>query len=122
MKLKKEDRVMARIGIVFLLFVFANWAYADSTRIVNYHEVEQTPQVINKTYGVSGNALAIAVAQHQFDWSTDDLQGSVGTGIYEGERAMSWALAKRFKKTLVTGSVSAQGSTFGVGAGLNWRF
>ncbi len=70
----------------------------------------------------SGAALGIATAQHQFYLETDDLQGSIGAGTYDGNSAVSFALAKRFKGILLNGSVGGEAGEYGAGVGANWRW
>lgn len=91
------------------------------------HKPYQAPvtNVYNSTsniYNQEGVALAIAMAQHQFDWGTHSWQGSVGLGSYAGNDAISLGVAKRFDRTLITGSLGRTGADYGFGISINWRF
>jgi len=74
------------------------------------------------TVNSKGIALAIATGQHNFDSSTFAWQGSISTGSYDDSTAFSFGLAKRFKSTLISGSVANEGGKIGYGASLGFHF
>ena len=92
----------------------------DSEASGRHHEVTNISEVTN-TYS-SGNAIAIATAQHHFDFGTHSFQGSVGAGHYQNDTAVSFAIGKRFGRMLINGSVGSESGNTSVGAGINWRF
>jgi len=98
------------IGSMILAF-FAQDAWS--------HDHHSTKTVIQNT---DSTALAIAASQIHMDWSTTKLQGSVGTGSYNGSHALSAGLGKKVGKVLVNGSIVTDGTNTGFGAGINWRF
>lgn len=112
---------------VGVLLVIANIAYAGE-----YHHSEPlAPSNITNNYNTTKTALtgqskgiatAIAIGQHQFDASTFAWQGSISTGSYDDSSAFSFALAKRFKATLISGSVANEGGKIGYGASLGFKF
>ena len=69
-----------------------------------------------------GVALAIAKSQHNFDWSTEKWQGSLGTGSYDGQDAISIGVGKRFSNVLLNGSIGRESDKYGYGFGINMRF
>jgi len=69
-----------------------------------------------------GTALSLAAAAHSFDWSTKDLQGSVGLGGYSGENALSFGIGKRYGRTLLNGSLGISEGETGYSAAVNWHF
>lgn len=77
---------------------------------------------VNASNLYRGVAIGIATAQHNFDFGTYELQGSVGVGSYDTAEAASFALGKRFNRVMINGSVGAENGKLGLGAGFNWRF
>jgi hypothetical protein len=86
-----------------------------------YHYHEQTTQIVSDT-DTKGIATAIAIGQHSFDASTFAWQGSISTGSYDDSTAFSFGLAKRFRATLISGSVANEGGKLGYGASLGFKF
>jgi len=82
----------------------------------------KTVHTTNNTYtsieDARGVAIAIASAQHNFDYGTYSWQGSVGVGMYKEEEAVSFGVAKRVGKVLMNGSATPDS----VGVGVNWRW
>jgi len=70
----------------------------------------------------NGTASAIAAAQHNYYWGKSSLQGSAAIGLFDNKEAVSFGLAKKYKKTLINGSISKEGNQLGIGAGVNWIF
>ena len=82
--------------------------------------VETSTQVIEKSsYGV---ASAIAASQHNYYWGKSDLQGSAAIGSFDNKTAFSFGRAKKYKKTLINGSISNEEGKIGAGFGINWIF
>jgi len=100
----------------------------DSEGSDPHHDHESstnTTTILNsRIENTDGIALAIAAAQHQFDWGTYSLQGSIGVGEYDGNNAISFGIGGRIGKDrmLVNGSIGVEEGKTGIGAGLNWRF
>lgn len=70
----------------------------------------------------NGIALAIATAQHHFDFGTHSWQGSIGVGNFNSDSAISFGVAKRMNRVLVNASFGHEHDNTGVGVGVNWRF
>jgi len=89
-----------------------------------YASGDRSTTTTTNTYNYSsvtdarGVAIAIASAQHNFDYGTYSWQGSVGAGYYNGEDAVSFGVAKRVGKILMNGSITPDS----IGVGVNWRF
>ncbi len=75
-------------------------------------------------YDVSGVATSIANSQHSFSFGTFALQGSLGAATYNNSNALSFGLAKRFNRVLISGSVSSESvsDNYSFGVGVGWRF
>ena len=99
-------------SMIVLLFFWAGITMA--------HDRYQ-PTIINN-YDSEGTALAIAKAQHNFDWSTGKWQGSVGLGSFDNTDAISFGMGKRVGQTLLNGSIGRENGKYGYGIGVNWRF
>ena len=113
----KEHKVGLIIFAIAVLFFAFNIAWSGEYHHSNYYSTTNNYQ--NSSEGV---ALGIAASQHNFDTTTFNLQGSVSTGSYEGVTAFSFGLAKRYKSSLISGSVSNEGGRTGYGAGMRWNF
>lgn len=100
-------------AVAALYFISLSGVYAH-----DYHYSEPTKQPTK----LGGIATAIAIGQHQFDASTFAWQGSVATGSYDDYTAFSFGLAKRFKATLISGSVANEGGKLGYGMALGFKF
>jgi len=106
------------IGVLFFL------ALTDVYSHEYHHSAKQSANnttIINNHTG-NGVALGLAAAQHNYYWGKSSLQGSAAVGMFDGKEAFSFGLAKKYKKTLINGSISKEGNKFGVGAGINWIF
>jgi len=110
--------------------------------INNYYESPASPPITNTnaapvtsdsytiTEGISdsnlseGLAGAMAIGAHQFDYSTQDYQGSVTGAYYEGENAISLGIAKRWDKVnaLFHASTTQINSDYAVVVGGTFRF
>ncbi|MCK4795575.1 MAG: hypothetical protein KAV87_68225, partial [Desulfobacteraceae bacterium] len=76
---------------VFLLLFIPSLVQAD-----NYHHHDTINISNTQEAKMQGTALSLAAAAHSFDWSTKDLQGSIGLGGYSGENALSFGIGKRY--------------------------
>ena len=101
-----------RFILTWLFFIFASSVSAHDYNVTNVYN----------SYQDSGTALGIAMSQSHFDMGTYQLQGSVGTGSYNGSEAISFALAKRYKDVLINGSYGLAEGKNGIGLGVTWRF
>jgi len=106
--------------LIFLIIALFSDAEAHETHVTEVTNITNTTRITQEQ--AAGVALGIAAAQHQFYLETDDLQGSIGGGNYEGENAVSFAMAKRFKGILINGSVGGSSGNIGTGVGANWRW
>lgn len=70
----------------------------------------------------NGTAAAIAASQHSFAYGITSLQGSLAVGAFEDQTAISFGLAKRFKKSLINGSISSENGKVGLGAAVKFHF
>ena len=89
----------------------------NETAINNITLINQT---IKKEY--SGQALAIAAAQHSFNSSTFALQWSIGAATYEDTDALSLAIGKRVNGLLLNGSIGLENGSKGAGIGITGTF
>ena len=103
-----------RFILTWLFFIFASSVSAHDYNVTNINNVPRET--------ISGTALGIATAQHNFDMGTYQIQGSIGTGSYNGSEAVSFALAKRYKDILINGSYGLAEGKNGIGLGVTWRF
>lgn len=105
--------------VLILFLALTGTAFAGGDREYTYNN---TTIVTHNSTGIHGVALAIASAQHNFDFGTHSWQGSVGTGFYNGNSAVSFALGKRFNKVIISGSLGIEEGNLGGGIGVTWRF
>ncbi len=109
----------------YLLLLIPMVAYAGGS---HHHETTvitlpaSTVTTVTTLEQSKGVALAIATAQHSFDWGSYDLQGSLAVGSYGSSDALSVGVAKRFDRILINGSVGTEDGKTGYGAAVNWRF
>jgi len=106
--------------IFAVLFFAASYARADSYHGIVYEQTPTSTQIMEKSS--TGVPSAIAAAQHNYYWGKSDLQGSVGMGVFDNKAAFSFGLAKKYKKTLINGSISNEEGKIGGGVGINWIF
>ena len=88
---------------------------------INNTTINHTINQITK-YEYSGQALAIAAAQHSFNSSTFALQWSIGAATYEDTDALSIAIGKRVNGLLLNGSIGIENGTTGAGIGITGTF
>lgn len=120
MKIEKQDYFIVFFVLFCVGFLITTACYAD-----NYHHHSQPILPANTTtniYSTKGVALGIAAAQHNFDYGTFSWQGSIATGSYDNSTAFSFGLGKRFKSTLINGSISNEGGKMGFGGAVGFRF
>ncbi len=129
----------------FILLMFATTAGASGshspTNITNnyyttenYYATETTEMSDISSLSIAGGisesgiselfAYSAAIAQHNFDYSTLDWQGSVGGSFYNGESAVSFAVGKRFNglKALINASYGQVLDHSIIGVGATFRF
>ena len=104
--------------IFAVLFFSANIAWSDSYRSIVY---EQSPPTISPQKA-SGAALAIAMSQLSFDWSTRAYQAGVGLGSYDDLDSIAVGFGKRVDRMLINGSVGRENGKYGYGFSVNWHF
>jgi hypothetical protein len=109
--------------MIFLILVFGGGssnALADrnhETTIINNTTINHST---NTEY--SGQALALAAAQHSFNSSTFALQWSIGAATYEDTDALSLAIGKRVNGLLLNGSIGIENGSKGAGIGITGTF
>lgn len=101
-----------------VLLMFSTTLFAGGS----HHEPATNTTTTTNITNTSGTALAIATAQHNFDFGTHSWQGSIGVGSFDSESAISFGVAKRLDRVLVNGSFAREDNKTGVGVGVNWRF
>jgi len=109
-------KLVLTINIILILWMAAMIVEAGE---YHHHYSQPTQTTQQESNGV---ATAIAAGQHQFDASTFTWQGSIATGSYDNSTAFSFALAKRFKASLISGSVANEGGKIGYGMSLGFKF
>ncbi len=107
---------MKTIALILTIILFFGLAF--NAMAGEKHHTQTTTNYAN----IKGVASAIALGQHNFDWSTKSWQGSASVGAYDSTTAFSFGLAKRFNKTLISGSVSEENGKIGGGASVRFQF
>jgi len=115
----KNNKFIIFFIVFAILFFAAGMARADKYENV---VIENTTVETTISTEAKGVASAIAASQHTFYYGTKAWQASVATGSFDSNTAFSFGLAKRFKKTLINGSISIEGGKAGYGAAINWHF
>ncbi len=114
-----------RLLLVLLLFCSSVSAHhiidvdVDNSTTNNYYGDEQNDCMTCITGGLSNSEIAelltagAAAGSHQFDFSTQDWQGSITGAWYDGEDAVSFGVGKRWDKfgqVLLHGNYTQNGS------------
>jgi len=121
---KKILGMLALILFTLIWICIPYLAKADGRHdesIINNITISPTINQITK-YEYSGQALAIAAAQHSFNSSTFALQWSIGAATYEDTDALSIAIGKRVNDLLLNGSIGIENGTTGAGIGITGTF
>lgn len=120
--MKNSKFITLFVAFAAIFFLTLSTAYSDSYHSIVYEQAPITisTQAIEKSS--AGAASAIAASQHNYYWGKSELQGSAAIGSFDGNTAFSFGLAKKYKKTLINGSISNEGGKIGAGAGINWIF
>ena len=86
------------------------------------HDYRYQPEPM--TINDDSKAIALALAfDHSFDFDTNKLQASINGSSYDGEKAISFALAKRYKKGVLFKTTYGQNNgKDGLTIGGSWRF
>jgi len=118
----KNAKFMTFFVLFAVLFFPTLIARADSYHGIIYESPEITisPTINNET--ANGAALAIAMSQMNFDWSTQKNQASFGVGSFDSQDAISFGFGKRFGNVLINGSIGKEGNKSGYGVGFGLRF
>ena len=111
---------MKKLLLISLLPVTV-WADRYHEPVTIYHETE-TIRTIESTENIKGIALGISQAQLHCSDLTENLQGTAGIGVYEGEEAFSAGLCKKKGDLMFRGSVGVEDGNYGGGLGINWRW
>ena len=116
---KNKSCVLVCIGVI-VFFSLLRHALADE-RCISPTMNTTINNGINKID--SSVVLPMAMAQHNFDFGTYSLQGSLAAAAYGHNAAISYAMGKRIKDgPLVNVSVSGTTENLAVGGAINWRF
>jgi len=99
---------MLKVSLGLVLFLgICYYAMADNNHHNHYNT---TPTEVTNKYSYNYNgqmALAGATAHAATcDFGTYSLQGSVGFSTYKGTQAASFGLCQRYKRVMVSGSIS----------------
>ena len=108
------------LGVAFLPYLVKADGRHDEAVINNTTISTTINQVTKREY--SGQALAIAAAQHSFNSSTFALQWSIGAATYEDTDALSIAIGKRVNGLLLNGSIGIENGSKGAGIGITGTF
>ena len=112
----KMGYIFAAVAALFFL------ALSQSYGSEYHHSQPIMPSNTTNIYSSKGIALGIAAAQHHFTSSTTDTQVSVAIGSYGASSALSFGFAKKFKQSLISGSVSKEEGNLGLGMSLGFKF
>jgi len=118
----KNNKFICFFILSSILFFAASYARADSYRGIIYESPETTISPIINNETANGAALAIAMSQLSFDWSTKTTQAGIGLGSFDSQDAISFGLGKRVDRLLINGSVGREGNKYGYGLGINFHF
>ena len=117
------EKIIAGICIfVFLCVITYQATASERHHIVNTPVIETTETVINNYSVNDGIALAISNSQIDCNHSTQRWQGGVGMGFYDSKTAISGGICKRFKDTLIKGTLGTEEGRLGGGIGIMWQF
>ena len=120
----KLCHILYVIIILFLSVTLVALTAKEANAGGYYHHYIVEETVIEKHIesNNSGVAAAIATSQHSFDFSTTNWQGSIGLGSSPDDTAVSFGLAKRFKHSLISGSITNESGDYYLGAGMRFNF
>jgi len=118
----KNNKLITLYVLFSVLFFAASYARADQYSSIVYEQSPVSSGTIINNETANGAALAIAMSQLSFDWSTKNLQAGVGLGSFDSQDAISFGLGKRVDRLLINGSVGREGNNYGYGLGINWHF
>jgi len=114
----KNNKFICFLCLVAAALFMANIAYSSE-----YHKhTAINASTIPAPEKANGTALAIAMSQLSFDWSTKDYQAGVGLGNFNDQDAISIGFGKRVDRLLINGSVGRESNKYGYGFGVNWHF
>jgi len=117
----KNNKFITFFVLVSILFFTASYARADSYHGIIIEQLPVETTIINNQTA-NGAALAIAMGQINFDWSTQKNQASIGAGSFDNQDAISFGFGKRFGDILINGSIGRESNKTGYGVGLGFRF
>ena len=120
---------MKSFSIFTLAALLTIWAGLVFGTERNYYTTNNYYETRTITSGVSDKELAQGLAlafsmNHPFDFATYDWQGSVTAAVFDDQNAISFGLAKRFKKMDALWHIEAgqNGSEEALVGGMIWRF
>ena len=127
--MSKTNNTRKILGMLaFILFTLIWVCIPLLAKADSRHDDPTINNTINTTinhitrYEYSGQALAIAAAQHSFNSSTFALQWSIGAATYEDTDALSIAIGKRVNGLLLNGSIGIENGSKGAGIGITGTF
>lgn len=116
-------KLLIFFSILFVLLLMVNIAYPSEK---HHHDVAVQDAPIETTIinneSANGAALAIAMSQLSFDWSTKSYQAGIGLGSFNGNDAISLGIGKRVDRMLINGSIGREGNKYGYGFGVSFHF
>lgn len=104
---------------------FMMWSTANADKYRHQEPVVYYETTQENYYSDSAGGIALAIATfHPFDYATKKWQGSVNSGYYDGESAVSFGLAKRFDgmDALLNSSYGQNNGKHAATFGILWRF
>lgn len=114
-------KIINFIGLWVILVLMPNVVIADSSHLVIIENTSMESSAINTTNSV-GVPLSISLAQIDFSHTSKKWQGGVGFGLFNNRTAISGGVAKKFKDTLIRGSIGIEEGELGGGVGIVFQF
>lgn len=92
--------------------------------ITNEYITHEYSEVVNQ-YSIpecTGSASSIASSQIDNEFDTNTLQWGVGVGYYDNCTGIAIGLSKKINKVLLSGTLTKDNKSIGIGIGINGRF
>ena len=107
--------------LIGLCFSFTALAHdEDHGHRVSYAPSEQSANAIGTS--TIGIPLSISIANIDFSHSSKKWQGGVGVGFFDDRTAIAAGVGKRFRNTLVKGTIGIEEGHIGGGLGIMFQF
>lgn len=118
--MKNNKLITFFVAFATVFFISLSTAYSHEWH--GEETIIKTESTIINTETANGVALAIAMSQLSFDWSTKAYQAGVGLGSFNGDDAISLGIGKRVDRLLINGSIGREGNKYGYGLGISFHF